>query len=130
MTRVLVVEDDGDVRDLVAQWLRASGYEVLVADSGQTALAVVDEHGLPHLAVLDVDMAGMDGVELLGALRQRSAGMPALFLTVLWSGPDIGRMHDAGGEYMAKPFTAAKLRAAVRRLLEGSSPGRSRPLEP
>jgi DNA-binding response OmpR family regulator len=119
VTRVLVVDDDGDVRDLVARWLRASGYEVLVADSGRTALAVVEEHGLPHLAVLDVDMDGMDGVALLDALRQRNAGMPALFLTVLWSGPDVARMREAGGVYMAKPFTAAKLRAAVRGLLEG-----------
>ncbi|HKT03642.1 MAG TPA: response regulator [Rugosimonospora sp.] len=118
--RVLVVEDDDDLREVTARWLRADGHEVLVASSGRGALAAVDRHGMPQAAVLDVAMPGMDGVELLRRLRERDPGLPALFLTVLWSGPQVQRMRAAGGVYMAKPFTAGRLRTAVRGLLPGA----------
>ncbi|PPK65463.1 response regulator [Actinokineospora auranticolor] len=116
MARVLVVDDDEDVRDLVARWLRADGHDVLAVDGGALALAAIERHGLPQVAVLDVDMPGMDGVDLLRQLRRADRYLPALFITVLWSGLDLARMRDAGAAYLPKPFTGMGLCAAVRRL--------------
>ena len=121
MGRVLVVDDDGDLCDLITQWLRADGHEVLAADGGSAALAALQRHGMPDVAVLDVDMPGMDGVQLLGELRARHPQLPALFLTVLWTGPDVARMRAAGAVYLPKPCTAARLRLAVRGLMPDAS---------
>jgi CheY-like chemotaxis protein len=115
--RILVVDDDTDARDLTVRWLHTDGHEVLAAGSGPVALDLVAVHGPPDVAVLDLDMPGMDGIELLSRLRQRTPYLPAAFLTVLWSGPDIARIRATGATYVAKPFTAAVLRAAVRHLL-------------
>jgi CheY-like chemotaxis protein len=122
VARVLVVDDDPDLRDLTAQWLRVDGHEVLIAGSAVEALAAVQRFGVPQLAVLDVDMPGIDGVQLLQMLRRREPGLPVLFLTVLWSAADVNRMQAAGGVYARKPCTAEGLRAAVRRLLPDTLP--------
>jgi CheY-like chemotaxis protein len=114
--RVLVVDDDRDVRDLIVRCVRAAGWDVLSAESGRAALTAVATHGMPDVAVLDVAMAGMDGVELLGRLRQQCAALPAVFLSVLWSGPDLARMRAAGGIPMRKPFSAQRLQAVLREL--------------
>ncbi|WP_035302886.1 response regulator [Actinokineospora inagensis] len=117
MARVLVVDDDADVRDLVVRWLREDGHEVLPVDSGPLALAAVDSAGLPDLVVLDVAMPGMDGVDLLRQLREIDQRLPAIFLTVLWSGPDVERMAAMAAVYVVKPSSGDALRAAVRDLL-------------
>jgi DNA-binding response OmpR family regulator len=122
VARLLVVDDDADLRDLTAQWLRVDGHEVLTAGNAAAALSAVRLHGSPQVAVLDVDMPGMDGVQLLQALRERDPGLPGLFLTVLWSAAHVARMHDVGGVYVRKPYTAEGLRTAVRRLLSGTRP--------
>ncbi|GLW93266.1 response regulator transcription factor [Actinokineospora globicatena] len=124
MARVLVVEDDTDVRDLVAQWLREDGHEVLAVESGVLALAAVERDGLPHAVVLDVAMPGMDGVDLLHRLRELDERLPAIFLSVLWSGADVERMRAARAVYVGKPSSGERLRAAVRELLaDGNAEG-------
>ncbi|GGK43170.1 hypothetical protein GCM10010124_40010 [Pilimelia terevasa] len=117
MARVLVVDDERDVRDLVVRRLRADGHEVVAAHDAGSALHAVDRHGRPDAAVLDVDLPGMDGIALLAALRADQPALPAIFLTVLWSGEDIDRMRAADGLYVPKPFTATTLRAALREVL-------------
>lgn len=69
MARVLVVEDDQDIRDLVARRLQGAGHQVAPAASADEALAVVTERGAPELAVLDVGPPHVDGFELLARLR-------------------------------------------------------------
>ncbi|RLK53875.1 response regulator transcription factor [Actinokineospora cianjurensis] len=124
MARVLVVEDDTDVRDLVAQWLREDHHEVLAVESAVLALAAVERNGLPHAVVLDVAMPGMDGVDLLHRLREYDEHLPAIFLSVLWSAADVQRMRDARAVYVGKPSSGDRLRTALRGLLgEGDAEG-------
>ena len=76
MATLLVVDDEQDIRDLVVQRMVRDGHEVLAADSGPSALDLIRECGLPDAAILDVDMPGMDGFDVLRELRRR-AGRPA-----------------------------------------------------
>lgn len=117
MARILVVDDELDVLELIVKRLRADGHEVVAAGSGAEALDAVARGGLPDAAILDVDLPGMDGIELLHRLRQERADLPAMFLTVLWDGAVVARVHDAGALYMRKPFTTESLRNALDRVL-------------
>ncbi len=120
MSRVLVVDDDPNMRDLVSIRLRKAGHRVLTAESGAAALVILDQQGAPDVAVLDVTMPGMTGLELLPAMRQRAglATLPAVFLS--------GRIHDADIEagraldaaYLTKPFSGIALLNAVARACE------------
>ena len=120
MTRLLVVDDELDIRDLVVKRLVRDGHEVLSAGGGAEALALVREHGMPDAAILDIDMPGMNGFDLLAGLRELRPDLPALFLTVLWGADVHARVRAAGVPQVAKPFTAAELAAAVRRMLAGA----------
>lgn len=113
MARILVVDDEQDVLELIVKRLRTDGHEVLAAGSGAEALAAVARHGLPEAAILDVDLPGMDGVELLERLRLIRADLPAMFLTVVWDGTTLARMRASGALYMRKPFTTEGLRTAL-----------------
>ncbi|GAA1615131.1 response regulator transcription factor [Actinoplanes couchii] len=115
MARVLVVDDEPDVRELVAMWLRADGHEVVVAECAATALSAVERDGMADVAVVDVDLPGVDGVELAAELRRRTAGLPVVFLTVLWSGADVARLREHG-HYLRKPCSPAALRQVVGEL--------------
>jgi two-component system OmpR family response regulator len=84
MATLLVVDDEQDIRDLVVQRMVRDGHEVLSAHSGPSALDIVRECGLPDAAILDVDMPGMDGFDVLRELRVLRPGLPVLLLTVLW----------------------------------------------
>src|SRR5438477_12999020 len=83
MARILVVDDDPDLLTLVELQLRHHGHQVSTANGGEMALRYVDDHGAPDVAVLDVAMPGMNGFELLEALRGRpeTAELPAIFLS-------------------------------------------------
>jgi CheY-like chemotaxis protein len=115
--RVLVVDDDPNMRDLVSFRLRKAGHRVLTAESGPDALAIVEQRGAPDVAVLDVMMPGMSGLELLPAMRQREglADMPAVFLSGLVDHADVeaGRALDA--TYLTKPFSGIALENAITR---------------
>ena len=117
MARVLVVDDEQDVRELIVKRLRADGHEVLAAGNGAEALAAVLRHGQPDAAILDIDLPGMDGIELLQRLRRHRPDLPAVFLSALWDGAVVARVRDSGGLYMQKPFTAESLRAALGKVL-------------
>lgn len=122
MARLLVVDDEEDILDLVVRRMVQAGHQVLAADNAVLALALAEQHGAPDAVILDVDMPGMDGFMLLDRLRQRLPGLPALFLTVLWSGDVHTRMKNVDAGYLPKPFTATQLRAGVQQLLDGNPP--------
>lgn len=122
MARLLVVEDEPDLRDLLVQRFEAAGHEVVSVGTGADALRSVDQQGPPDAAVLDVDLPGQDGVDLLADLRSRHPALPALFITVLWSGELLARMKATGCPYLTKPFAAKDLRAALADLL-ADAPG-------
>jgi two-component system response regulator (stage 0 sporulation protein F) len=118
MATLLVVDDEQDIRDLVAQRMMRDGHEVLSADSGPSALDLIRECGLPDAAILDVDMPGMDGFDVLRELRLLRPDLPVMLLTVLWGSRLQSRVREAEVACLGKPFTAAQLATGVRALLD------------
>jgi CheY-like chemotaxis protein len=121
MSKVLVVDDDANMRELVTIRLQRAGHQVLSADSGDAALTVLHSRGAPDVVVLDVTMPGMTGLELLPAMRAIDGleNLPAIFLSgrVDHDDVDAGRALDA--TYLTKPFSAVALTKAIARLAPG-----------
>lgn len=119
MAHILVVDDDRDLRGLVEFRLRRAGHQILTAGDGPEALALVRDRGAPDLAVLDVMMPGMSGLELLVELRKVDglARLPAIFLSARILPEDIAAGRDLGATYLTKPFVAPALMAAVGAML-------------
>jgi CheY-like chemotaxis protein len=117
MARLLVVDDEQDMLDLLAQRMVQAGHQVVTAGSAVVALALVEQHGMPDAVILDVDMPDTDGFSLLEQLRHRRPGLRVLFVTVLWDGQTSARIRAAGAGLLAKPFTAAQLSAGVQDML-------------
>ncbi len=124
--RVLVADDEDDIRDLVCLAVRKAGAaEVTAVADGTAALAAARLH-LPDLAVLDVSMPGATGLEVCSALRAdpATAGIAILLLSAGASLDDVARGLSAGADaYLAKPFSVAGLVSQIRTLtgLEGVS---------
>jgi two-component system KDP operon response regulator KdpE len=111
--RVLVVDDDSSIIRVVAANLHARGYDVLTAASGEAALTAV-ETNQPDCIVLDLDLPGMDGLEVLRRLRTW-ATTPVVILTAVDGERDRAIALDLGADdYVAKPFGTAELLARVR----------------
>ena len=123
MARVLIVEDDSDVRDWIAHCLLREGHELRgVPDGARTRALVVSEPDYrPDLVLMDYALPDTDGVSLLAELDRLWSGVPAVFVTVQWTGQVIERIESTGHERVAKPFDPDDLRSAVRRALGGSS---------
>ena len=120
--RVLVADDEDDIRALVALAVRRAGCTVAteVADGPQALAAARTDP--PDLAVLDVSMPGATGLEVCAALRldPATAGVPVLLLSAGASPDDVARGLAAGADaYLAKPFSVAGLVARVRELTTG-----------
>ena len=122
LPRVLVADDEDDIRALVAVAVRRAGCSVVgsVAD-GDTALSLARAE-LPHLTVLDVSMPGRTGLEVCTELRAdpATAGVRVLLLSAGASPEDVARGLAAGADaYLPKPFSVAGLVAEVRALTTG-----------
>lgn len=119
MARVLVVDDDADVLHLVWTQMRAQGHLVLGASSGPEALEAVQLWGPPQVAVLDVAMPAMDGLELLRQLRAATgiAELPAIFLSARVDRQTVEAAHRLGAAFLAKPFLEEILYAAIEAAL-------------
>jgi DNA-binding response OmpR family regulator len=116
---VLVADDDEDILLLVTTRLKRDGFEIVQASNGDQALAVARERR-PALAVLDIGMPGLDGVEVLEQIRADDdlRAMKVLLLTAKAQESDVRRGFDAGADaYVKKPFSPADLSARVRELL-------------
>ena len=115
-TRVLVVEDDGDIANAVALELEHAGYEARVESDGPGALLAAGEWS-PHLVVLDLGLPSMDGIEVCRRLRSGSP-LPILVLTARAEVKDRIRGLDVGADdYVTKPFSLEELMARVRSTL-------------
>ena len=118
MTRILVVDDELQIRKALSVNLRARGYEVDVAATGEEALArAAAQH--PDLVLLDLGLPGIDGIEVVEGLRGWTS-VPIIVLSVRDAEEDKVRALDAGADdYVTKPFgmneVLARLRAALRR---------------
>jgi DNA-binding response OmpR family regulator len=111
---VLVVEDDEDYSEIIAQTLRRDSHEVVATASTAAALRFARQKP-PELAVLDVVLPDGSGLEVCRQLRFAQPGLPVIFLSSLDRSADIVAGFDAGGDdYMAKPFHPGELLARVR----------------
>jgi DNA-binding response OmpR family regulator len=118
---VLVADDDDDILLLVTTRLRRDGFEVVQASSGDEALRLAREKR-PRLAVLDIGMPGLDGLEVLEQIRadDELRDMRVLLLTAKAQESDVRRGFDRGADaYVKKPFSPAELSTRVRELLDG-----------
>jgi DNA-binding response OmpR family regulator len=120
--RVLVVEDDDAIAQVLTRSLRMEGYEVRVAEDGIVALE--QAHGfLPDLVVLDLGLPGMDGLEVAKELRNRDDDVPILVLTARDAVESRVEGLDAGADdYLVKPFERQELLARLRALLRRRPP--------
>lgn len=121
---ILVVDDENEIRDLVAQVLSNAGYLVREARSGEQAIEAV-RHEQPLLVILDVRLPGISGYEVCGWLRSRFRdSLPIMFL----SGERVEAFDRAAGlmlgadDYLLKPFSSEELLARVRGLLRRTLP--------
>jgi DNA-binding response OmpR family regulator len=120
--RVLVVEDDDAIAQVLQRSLRMEGYEVRVAGDGITALDLA--HGfLPDLVILDLGLPKLDGIEVAKALRSSDDDVPILVLTARDAVESRVEGLDAGADdYLIKPFERQELLARLRALLRRRPP--------
>jgi two-component system OmpR family response regulator len=115
--RLLVVDDEPNIVELLSESLRFAGFEVVAARGGQDALRLAREHQ-PDLAVLDVMMPGIDGFEVVRRLRSEGLRFPVLFLTARDGTEDtITGLTVGGDDYVTKPFSLGELVARIRAVL-------------
>ena len=118
--RVLVVDDDVNVRDVVRRYLQHAGYDVALAGTGEEALDVAD-HAPPDLVVLDLMLPGIDGFEVCRRLRQRGS-VPVVMLTARGDEDDrIAGLQLGADDYVAKPFSPRELVLRVGSVLRRAS---------
>jgi CheY-like chemotaxis protein len=119
--RILVVDDDDSIRELLRLHLSAAGYEVQVAEDAIAAGYLVLK-GPPDLIITDVNMPHMDGFEFVAALRADGAlpRIPVIFLTSMEDGDSRGRELGAVG-YVTKPVRSDRLLALVAQHVPGGA---------
>ena len=118
---LLVVDDEPNIRDLLASSLRFAGFEVSIAGDGNGALKTVEKTS-PDLVVLDVMLPDMDGFTVARRLRERDVTTPILFLTARDDMADkVQGLTVGGDDYVTKPFgleeVIARIRAILRRTM-------------
>lgn len=115
--RILIVDDDPNLRRLLSLQLKLEGYEVSEAESGEKALALFPA-ALPQLVITDMRMGGMDGLALFESLHKSHPGLPVIILTAHGTIPDaIAATRSGVFGYLTKPFESRTLLAEVTRAL-------------
>jgi two-component system response regulator MprA len=114
--RILLVEDDHGLRDLIARGLRAQGFDVVTAADGRSAMRSV--RPVPDAIVLDIGLPDSDGRDVCQAIRADGIDAPVIFLTARHDITDrLSGFGSGGDDYLAKPFDFAELVARLRALL-------------
>lgn len=126
MAKILVVDDEASITNLVSAYLKPEGYEVFIASDGNAGLKAARAFK-PDLIILDVMLPGMDGIELLSRLR-RESDVYVIMLTAKTEETDtIVGLSVGADDYVTKPFSprelVARVKAAMRRIEAGSVPG-------
>lgn len=115
--RILIVEDELDLQEAIADGLRIDGYAVDTCDNGETACALIYEINY-DLVVLDLNLPKMDGLEVLEKIRDEKPELKVLILSARSSVHDKVKGLDIGAnDYLVKPFDFAELEARIRNLL-------------
>ena len=120
--KLLVVDDEPNIRELLSTSLRFAGFEVIAAANGREALAAAEEHN-PDLAVLDVMLPDMDGFTVTRRLRAAGRHFPVLFLTARDDTEDkVTGLTVGGDDYVTKPFSLDEVVARIRAVLRRTQP--------
>jgi two-component system response regulator HydG len=124
--RVLIVEDDAAMRDLLQEDLEQVGYATITAADGREALAFIQREQDPiDLVITDVQMPGLKGDELLAALRQHRPEAPVIVITAFGSvGQAVEMMKKGAFQYLTKPFETSALLDLIAQALAQSAPQR------
>lgn len=124
--RIMIAEDDADLRDLLQDDLEDGGYETVAVIDGRAAMAHVErEHEQIDLVITDVNMPGVTGDELLAAMRTQRPEAPVIVITAFGSVEQAVEMVKAGAfQYLTKPFDTDELLRTVSEALEQSAPQR------
>ena len=120
MSKILLVDDDIELTDLLAEVLRLTGFEVEVANNGQEALDKLNESH--QLVLLDIMMPVLNGIETLKKIRQTS-NVPVMMLTA--RGEEIDRvlgLELGADDYLPKPFNDRELVARIKAILRRATP--------
>ena len=126
--RLVVVDDEPAIRELLTTTLRFSGFEVHPAPDGATALALVEDVD-PDLVVLDVMLPDLDGFAVTRTMRERGRHVPVLFLTARDGTADkITGLTVGGDDYVTKPFSLEEVVARIRTILRRASRAPDRPV--
>jgi len=125
--RLVVVEDDDSIRELLGAGLRFAGYEVHTAPNGSAGLQLINE-AAPDLAILDVNLPDVDGFEVCRRLRASGDDVPVIFLTARRETDDLRSGFEGGGDdYMTKPFSLDELTFRIEAVLRRSGARDGRP---
>lgn len=120
--KILVVDDEESILNLVSSYLRPEGYEVYTASDGPTGLKAAQAYK-PDLVVLDVMLPGMDGIELLSRLRRESDAYVIMLTAKSEETDKIVGLSVGADDYVTKPFSprelVARIKAALRRVRSG-----------
>ena len=121
--KILIVDDEADIREILSFNLKAAGYDVFEAGTAEAALVAVKQGKVPDLFLLDVMLPGMSGFKLADVLRKElKHKTPILFLTARNQENDMLTGFSAGGDdYISKPFSINEVIARVKAVLRRSS---------
>ena len=119
MTKILIAEDDPDIRDLIVYTLRLANYEVVAASDGEEAVNLAIKE-MPNLILMDVRMPRMTGYEACAAIKleEKLKDIPVIFLSAKGQDTEIQAGLQAGAvEYLLKPFAPDQLTARIQAIL-------------
>lgn len=116
--RLLVVEDDESLRELLVVSMKAEGFEVAAARDGAKGLELLGSWK-PHIVLLDLMMPNVNGFQFIGTLSQRGVRVPIVVMTGFWEQADEGLLRQDPNvvEFLRKPVKYAELAAVMRRVL-------------
>ena len=127
--KVLIVDDDPNIREVISVLLSSEGYNVDAAENGQIAVDKVNEGNNYDIVCLDIMMPDMDGIEVCNKIRKKS-NVPVLFLTAKSQDKDKVEAYSTGGDdFLVKPFSQTellmKIKSLIRRHTEYDKPEKS-----
>ncbi len=124
--RILIVDDEADIREILDFNISAAGFECIQASTAIHALALIRKGENPDLILLDVMLPGMSGFQLAALLRKEGCTIPIIFLTARGAENDLLTGFSAGGDdYISKPFSIneviARIKAVIKRTQQGET---------
>lgn len=122
MKKILIIEDEFHVVNLLKRGLEEEGYDISVAMDGTSGLEMAQQHQF-DLLIVDIMLPGINGIEICRRIRVQNKALPILMLTALGSTENIVTGLDSGADdYLVKPFKLAELLARLRTLLRRNKP--------